>query len=223
MATHTKWLCTILTPLVGLIWANRADADRLNRVRSESPLLQMVINTTLDHSATFRSLVERIEQSDVIVYLTCHRFDGGSLSGRTALAIAHPGVRYLRVQVVCQQSEQMLVAIVAHELQHAVEIASSAWVVDEHTFRRLFSAIGSRSCWSLGREQFETMAAIAIGDRVRREYSLRSRNAEQAKHHERLRTNRSGRVPTASSLPDESIRPERLAQDVTIQTLLKSS
>jgi hypothetical protein len=196
MATHTKWLYTFLAALIIMICANPADADGLERVRSESILLRTVIATAFEHSATFRSLLARIEQSDVIVYLTCHRFDSGTLSGRTALATALPGVRYVRVQVRCQQSEQMLVAIVAHELQHVVEIAASDWVVNGRTLRRLFSAIGFQTCLSPDREQFETMTAIEIGDRVRAEYRMRSKIAKQAKVDADLSASRSDRAST---------------------------
>lgn len=190
MATHTTWFCTILAVFATLICANRVDASSMARVRSESPLLRTVIANARDYSVTFQSLLERIEQSDVIVFLTCHRFEVGALGGQTALTVAHPGVRYLRVQVACQQSEQLLVAIVAHELQHVVEIAANVSVVDEQTFRRLFSAIGFQSCLSPSGDQFETTAAIETGDRVRMEYRSQSKIAKEEKRRARLSAGR---------------------------------
>ena len=187
MASHPKWFCTILALFATVICANRVDAGSMARVRSESPLLRTVIASARDYSATFRSLLQRIEQSDVIVYLTCHRFDVGAIGGRTALAVAHPGVRYLRVQVACQQSEQTLVAIVAHELQHVVEIATNVSVVDEQTFRRLFSAIGFHSCLSPSRDQFETTAAIETGGRVYTEYRSQSKMSFASQRDRRIK------------------------------------
>jgi hypothetical protein len=175
MATHTKCLraagLLALTIVFAAAFSNRARADDLGRIRPESRVLSAAMVMASGRSATFRSLVERIEQSDVIVYLTCERFDASTLSGRTALAAAQPGVRYLRVQIRCQQSDQALAAIIGHELQHVVEIASTASVVDEPSFARLFSTIGFPTCRSPRVEQFETMAALHTGERVRWELS----------------------------------------------------
>jgi hypothetical protein len=104
------------------VFSNRVWADDLERIRPESPVLKAVMATALERSATFRSLVERIERSDLIVYVTCSQFESVTLAGRTLLASARPGVRYVRVQILCQQSQPALVSIVAHELQHVVEI-----------------------------------------------------------------------------------------------------
>jgi hypothetical protein len=170
MATHTKCIrpagALALTIVFATTFAHRAQAGVLGRIRPDAPVLSAVIATASDRSATFRSLVERIEQSDVIVYMTCERFETSTLSGRTALAAAQPGVRYVRVQIRCQQSDQALAAIVAHELQHVVEIVSAPSVVDERSFARLFSAIGFATCRPPWPEQYETTAAIHTGERV---------------------------------------------------------
>ena len=171
MSTHTKSLRTIsaLAVVLVTVCSSRPQADDLKRIRTESPTLAKVMTGAFDRSATFRSLVERIEQSDAIVYLTCEQFDETTLSGRTALMAARPGVRYLRVQIRCQQLDQALAAIVAHELQHVVEIATTASVVDQRSFARLFSEIGFAVCRSPRSEQFETSAALRTGERVRSE------------------------------------------------------
>ena len=178
MPTHTKWLraagALVLTLVLVTVCSNRARAGEFERIRVESAVLHSVMAKTLDRSATFRRLVEQVEQSDVIVYLTCERFDVSTLSGRTALTAAQPGVRYLRVQIDCQQRDQPLAAILAHELQHVVEIASAASVVDRRSFARLFSEIGFAICRSASSEQYETMAALHAGERVRREWMTHS-------------------------------------------------
>ena len=187
MATHTKCLRAVGALLLAIVFVtafpNRAHADDLQRIRTESPVLSTVMATAFDRSATFRLLVERIERSDVIVYLTCERFGTSTLSGRTALTAAQPGVRYLRVQIRCQQSDLALVAIVAHELQHVAEIASTASVVDHRSFARLFSEIGFATCRSPWSEQFETMAALRTGERVREEFLHRADIGAQASDH----------------------------------------
>ena len=171
MATHTKGPraagAFVLAIALTAAGSSRAHAGDLTRIRTELPVLSTMMTDAFDRSATFRVLVERIEQSDVIVYLTCERFDDAVLSGRTALAAAPPGARYVRVELQCQQSAEALIAILAHELQHVVEIASTPTVVDHRSFARLFSKIGFPTCRSPWDERFETMAALHTGERVR--------------------------------------------------------
>jgi hypothetical protein len=153
----------------------------LQRIRPE-PTLTAVIDRAVERSPTFRLIVGRIEQSDVIVHLTCNNFRSLLLAGRTALVAKGSDVRYVRVQILCSQGEPALVTIVAHELQHVVEISSTPEVVDDRSFVRLFRAIGFSTCISTGQEQFETEAALATGDRVREEFLHPSGLSLQAKH-----------------------------------------
>ena len=175
MTTHTTWrrllaaLAIVILPPV----LHDAHASELERIRSESPLLNRIVTTAYDRSAAFRSLVERIEQSDVIVHLTCDHFKATALAGRTVLASARVGVRYVRVGIRCEQDDASLVAIVGHELQHVAEIAASPDAVDDRSLAHLFESIGFAVCRSVWTEQFETTAALEMGTRVRTEFLKR--------------------------------------------------
>jgi len=171
MPSRSLWSRAVIALAMALVplFSNQVCADDLERIRTESDVLNTVMATALERSVTFRSLVERIERSDLIVYVTCSHFESVTLAGRTLLATAPPGVRYVRVQILCQQPQRALVTIVAHELQHVVEIASTPEAVDDRSVRRLFSAIGFSTCQSPRSEQFETRAAWDTGERVRRE------------------------------------------------------
>jgi len=150
--------------------STRVRAQDFERIRSESALLTSALETASERSATFRSMAERIERSDVIVHLTCSRFRSVLMAGRTALASAGPDVRYVRVEILCQQPEYDLVAILAHELEHVLEIAAAPSVVDDRSFSRLYRAIGFSTHAAPTTEQFETTAAMAAGQRVRQEF-----------------------------------------------------
>jgi hypothetical protein len=174
-----------IVPLVlvlSTVFSSRGRAESFERIRSESALLTTVVETGFERSAAFRSLVERVEQSDVIVHLTCSRFKNRTLAGQTLLASAGPAVRYLRVQINCQQSDLALLSIVGHELQHVVEIASAPSVVDEKSFVRLFRTIGFATCLGPEPDRFETSAALAAGERVRAEYLHYSELSTEARH-----------------------------------------
>jgi hypothetical protein len=168
MPSRSQWSRVFVALAMALVpvFSHRVWADDLQRIRPESDVLKTVMATARERSVTFRSLVERIERSDLIVYMTCSHFESVTLAGRTLLAAARPGVRYVRVQILCQQPQPALVTIVAHELQHAVEIASMPEAVDDRSVRRAFSAIGFSTCQSPRSEQFETRAAWDTGKRV---------------------------------------------------------
>jgi uncharacterized protein YkvS len=175
MATHTvRVVCIVLCMFVVLfLLPNHARAERMPpsvpRIRVESRHLRAELAHVIDRSPTLRSIVRQIEESDVIVHVTCERFASVMLDGRTVLGSASPDVRYVRVQIDCMLPEQRLVTILGHEFQHVAEIAAAPDVVDPRSFARLFKKIGY-SCGTAAREAFETAQAIDAGDRVRREY-----------------------------------------------------
>jgi hypothetical protein len=185
MLTHSqgKRARAAIALLLLTVFCIRGRAEGLERIRTESNQLALVFDRAVGRSPTLRLIVERIEQSDVIVHVTCSNFRSLLLAGRTALVSGGPDVRYLRVEILCSQGEPALVTIVAHELQHVLEIASTPDVVDNRSFVRLFRTIGFSRCLSMGPEQFETSAAIAIGDRVRAEFLHPSGMTVQGKSH----------------------------------------
>lgn len=91
-------------------------------------------------SATFRGLVQAIEQSDLVVYVETRPFL--DLPGRLQLLAVTPGCRHLRVSVRVPGLDNDLVARLAHELMHAVEVATAWDVKDQPSLRRLYQRIG---------------------------------------------------------------------------------
>jgi hypothetical protein len=159
--------------LILITCASPTFAGDLAHLRAEGPFLTEILDDGVTRSPTFRELVERIEQSDVIVYLTCQRFKSTSLRGRTRLAVARGSARYVRVEILCYDFSSAVSAIVAHELQHVVEIASAPQVVDDRSLVRLYSQIGYKNCIGERGEQFETAAAEHVGETVRDELRQR--------------------------------------------------
>ena len=65
-------------------------------------------------------------------------------------------------------------ALLGHELQHAVELAEAPAVEDAADYEQLYERIGYESCSSAARRCFETDAAVQAGRDVLRE--LRAQN-----------------------------------------------
>jgi hypothetical protein len=55
------------------------------------------------------------------------------------------GHRYLRIHVDPGIPDQAAIALLAHELQHAMEIADARWVVDQRALAQLYMCIGFES------------------------------------------------------------------------------
>ena len=135
------------------------------RVRGVSVHESRLIAELLSCSATANALVAEIEASDLIVYV---QLTPDQPPGRAAtrLATATPGHRYVRIVLGAQTHPKDRAALLAHELQHAVEIGRAPDVRDDSGLRRLYGAIGEDPHARTG---FETAAAREVAARVQRE------------------------------------------------------
>jgi hypothetical protein len=140
-------------------------ADSSPRVRGASPRETRVIEHLLDRSATARALVSELETSDVIVYVQLAPNEAGGHAA-TQFVTATRRDRFLRIVIGAMTPPYERGSLLAHELQHAVEIARDPEVRDDEGMRRLYGRIGENRS---ARASFETAAARDIGLRVRRE------------------------------------------------------
>lgn len=149
--------------LVGAAEATGGQADG-SRLRSGGPDVTTLIALGSARSTTFRALVDSLERSSVIVYV---RF--GRCVGRVAACLNYlgerTGDRYARITINrFEGSQETLCCLLAHELQHALELND---VPNPHTRRdveRVFTAIGRQ--WGEG---YETTRAIAVARAVQQE------------------------------------------------------
>jgi hypothetical protein len=147
-----------------------AQAQRLDRVRGDSEDVRFLLSSGLQRSPTFRAIVDRLEASDLIVEVQCGRFKSVKQGGRTMLLSARPAVRYVLVEFACPMAEPAALAMLGHELRHALEIASAPWVTDEPSLEKLYSKIGFSNCLQTGGSvDFETEDALEAGERVHHE------------------------------------------------------
>lgn len=149
---------------------NAAAVDPLRpHVRGLTPKMKELIALGKRRSATFRSLVETLDQSDIVVYIESTNALPSGLDGRLMFLTSAGGVRYLHAQVTAGLNVEELIAVAAHELQHAVEVAMHPEVRDSVTLGLLYERIGVRS--TAARERYDTAAAQLAGKRVRAELS----------------------------------------------------
>jgi hypothetical protein len=122
----------------------------------------------LRSSPSFARLVAELRASDVVVYVDLDANGPDSGDGALRFRGAAVGVRYLLVSLNCRRVETTLIATLAHELQHAAEVAAAPDVGTVEAFCALYAAIGSSRLPG----RFETDAARAVSARVRRELGL---------------------------------------------------
>jgi len=131
--------------------------------RPVDPTALETLNLALERSAVVRTLIETLERSNVVVHIQSSRDLPIGLRGATRFVVSRGGYRYLRITIRAQLPRELRVAILAHELQHAGEIAGSP-ADDVMALRQLFQQCGMRDG-----NYFETRAAQRIEDLVRAE------------------------------------------------------
>jgi hypothetical protein len=153
-----------------VLTAETFDQHPRRHIRTTDRRLIRLVHDGVRASATFRKLVDRIRRSDVIVYLECGGARG-SASGRLTFVSAVGGYRYVHVRVARQGSADAQIALIGHELQHAVEIADAPAVVDAFSLAREYQRIGFESPRPSSGMSFDSDAAVEAGYRVLRELS----------------------------------------------------
>jgi hypothetical protein len=138
----------------------------MRHVRTTDRFVQGLLRLGVMRSPTFASLMERLNASDVIVYIEAVRTLPTTLAGRLLLLPMGKDQRYLRIQIAMNGSPNELVSLIGHELRHAIEVADSPGVKDEAELVRLYERIGTRST---NVHCYETDAARSTARLVRKE------------------------------------------------------
>jgi hypothetical protein len=165
----------LLTFLVAISTASTAqtfDDDPHNHIRTTDRRLIRLLHDGVRDSHTFRRLVDRLRRSDVIVYLECA---GGTRTadGRLTFISAAGGVRYVHIRVARLASANVQIALIGHELRHAVEIADAPAIVDGDTLAREYERIGFANPHQETGVSYDSDAAVSAGYQVLRDLTGR--------------------------------------------------
>jgi hypothetical protein len=151
------------------------------RVRSTDTTILELLREGAERSATFRGLTEAIARSTGIVYVEFGYCAFGHVNGCLLPFIASThGERYLRILVTPdknRRSHDQLLALIAHELQHALEVIEHEDVVDATTLEAMYRRIGTPLTGGLS--GYETSAARAAGDTVLSELLAKRQHHDQ--------------------------------------------
>ena len=156
----------LLTLLAG--GAALADPDGLppwKHVLALSPGAIELMRESVARSSIVEGLLQELEASRVIVYISdvMPGAVAGPVSYLTYLS-NDDKARYLLVRIDRWRSTPFeRIALLGHELQHALEVAGAPEVRDSRGLAKLYRRIG----WESQPDKFETAAAQTVGNRVR--------------------------------------------------------
>ena len=138
------------------------------RVRPEDTAISALIERGIEQSATFRDLINRLDNGSVIVYVRVSRCSAG-VPACLVWASADTDARRLLIKIDrFGRSPDELTALLAHELQHANEVASDPKITDLASFQKAFASRGWKHAAG-----FETEEAGKVSKRVAAELSRR--------------------------------------------------
>lgn len=142
-------------------------ALQVPRLRPVQSIGRQLIDDGLAQSPTFRSLVTQLSHSDLIVYIEVRPDMPWQVGGSLRFVAVTPEARYVRVTINGQNSWPMMVALLGHELQHAVEVAAASEVRSARDLRMLYTRIGTK----VRTDTYDSTAAQVAGRAVRAELS----------------------------------------------------
>jgi hypothetical protein len=145
------------------------------RVRSTERFVIALIREGYERSATFRDLVDTLQQSNIIVFVQPTVCAGGRIRSCLVSVTGSGLARHIRILVNTRTSHNALIATVAHELQHAVEIAEDLDVTDASSVIQLYRRIAFGRCHEGLSEECETNRALATEKTVLRELHAQTR------------------------------------------------
>lgn len=167
---------TLIVVLLTLSAARAAFADRgdLAPWKHVLPLSQGagdLIREAVNRSSIVEDLMLQLEETGVVVYLT--DVMPGRITGPASYLVYlsnDESARYLLVRIDrWRTTPDERIALLGHELQHALEVANAPEVRDAQGLATLYRRIG----WEGQKDKFETAAAQTVGNQVRSQVSRR--------------------------------------------------
>jgi hypothetical protein len=166
-----RFASSVLAALVTVAHLDATDHRRsyttYARIRPMQDVGARLLADGIAHSPTFRWLVDRLDRSNVIVYIDVRPDMPAHLGGSLRFLARSATDHFVKIQLNRQFQGRTLVALLAHELQHAVEVAESGQVNSVNDLRQLYRRVGVLT----GPDQYDTVAAQRAGYVVRDELS----------------------------------------------------
>ncbi len=169
-----KASCVLVVSMMVAV-AVEAAAEPEPHVRALDMISSAALARGLEESERFRRLLDELQASDVIVHVVASPSLPTGMMGTMRFVTQIGGARYVRIDLASLAVPDVRVATLAHELQHACEIARSE-AGSHAAVRDLYRSIGHKVPGA--RDSFETDDARRAGTDVW--FELRSGRALRA-------------------------------------------
>jgi len=141
-SAHHCWLFPLTLLLLCLATPAGAGEGDIPRLRTLDPGLDEVLRQGIEQSPTFRRLVELIEKSDLVIYIERNNRFNRNTVGAFQMVSARGGQRYVRITLSSSLSARERLIVLAHEFQHAAELAEALYVQDQAGMKEFYCRIG---------------------------------------------------------------------------------
>jgi hypothetical protein len=159
--------------LITLAASHRSYAQGAPHIRFLDPVLKELFDHGMHQSPTLRALVEKVEAAPILVFIEGDIRMPSFVGARLNFVTSVNGLRYVRVDIDCTLSPRRQIALLAHELQHALEIGERTDILDADGMESLYEEIGFQSNDNGAHKSYETEAAKAIQRAVDDELGMR--------------------------------------------------
>jgi hypothetical protein len=139
------------------------------RLKPADPEMRRLIVDGHSRSEVFRRLVEQIQRSNAVVIVQFGQCANGRFRSCVTNVDGDARQRSIRVKVNTRTTDDRLIATVAHELQHVVEILGDLNATDADSTLALYRRIGEGKCRAGLSEACETRAALDAEQQVLQE------------------------------------------------------
>ncbi|MEO8256279.1 MAG: hypothetical protein ABI868_02940 [Acidobacteriota bacterium] len=153
--------------------------DGTSHIHVSDRILKGLIERGMAGSETFQSVVAQVDAAPIVVFVNCDLFMPTGLGGRLHFMSTVGRIRYVRVALRCTLPSSRQLSMLAHELQHALEIAGNPAIEDADSMESYYEEAGFATYSDGTHRGFETDAAIAVQRRVYRELTAPSRSDER--------------------------------------------
>jgi hypothetical protein len=155
------------------------------RVRTMDTRIATLFKSGLDRSSLLREIVDKIDAGNTVVYVGLDpTMKKKGLAGRLVFNGSGGDYRYMRALINPDLPADLIIASIAHELHHVLEVIANPGVRNEDDLRDLYTRIG-RESRSTSASGWETEAAQQVGYDVRRELFLGRGNTVARREAER--------------------------------------
>ncbi len=144
-------------------------AETAPRVRVLDARLKSLFDHGLTQSPTLRAVVDKVEASSILVFVDGDMRMPERLGAQLKFVTSVNDVRYVRVDINVTLAPRRQIALLAHELQHALEIADRAEIQDIEAMESFYEDIGFQSFEDGRHRGFETEAALEVQEAVERD------------------------------------------------------